>query len=133
MGFFKNRKGDGGTIDLSDMQRRGILKKKTPTASVGTTSQGYADLTGSSTTNNNDNFSNDTMSFFDSIATSSTGSTNSGGGRYGSGGVDVGMLNKRVEDLEYKMENYMKKLNQLLDRMEVAEKRLDRIEGRGPY
>ena len=107
MAWFKKNKKD--IIDLTDMQKRGILQRaRTTQAEIKpasqTSSDGYADLTGNT-------------DIFGAIAGSSRNS-NSLNAR----GSDTA-VNNRLDDIEYKLENLRKKIDDILNRLEVVEKR----------
>ncbi len=146
MALFFKKKGDVGVVDLSDLQRRGIFKPRTiPRKTITPTdSQGYADLsttpqntTSSTSSNSNQSSSGGGMfDWFSGLAKSNnqteTNNTSASSSEYGSmsQGSDSNLKNK-IDDLEFKMENMSRKLNNFLERLELIEKKINRLEGRG--
>ena len=141
MGIF-SRKKRSDVIDLTDMQRRGLLPKTSiPQPRIKSDNQGYADLTlghdtpaqnPSQTTQRPPEGSESAGSWFGGFFANSDTSTKteSAGQSYASETSDRTWTKNKIEDIEFKIDAMNKKLNRLMDRMEVAEKRLDRIEGR---
>ena len=138
--FGKKRSDDVGVVDLSDMQRRGIFKPRTlPKKNITPTdSQGYADLSKTSTNNSISNESPKSGGgFFDFFGNSasnnsqpSTSSVSASSGEYGNT-TDSSILRNKIDDVEFKMENMSRKLNNFLERLELIEKKIGRLEGRG--
>jgi hypothetical protein len=114
--------------------------------------EGYADLTSLSqpkteTQSGQDSLSSsETSSFFSSISqnqkegtmSDSFGGQNSpptpylhGFSSSSSAEADFSLLKNKIDDLDYKLDSIYRKINMLSDRLELAEKKIERIEGRG--
>jgi len=78
----------------------------------------YADLsnTGHAQTSSSSSSVGD---FFSAVSDSASSSTN-----FGSGSLEAQGMKNKIEDIEYKLDNLSKKLNDLLDRFEVVERRV---------
>jgi len=140
--FRKKRDGsDVGIVDLSELQRRGIFKPRAipKKAATMTDSQGYADLTGATSSSASSSGSGGVLDFLSGLASaasaSDSSSSSSGSNEAGAaeliGETNATWLKNKVEDVEFKIESIYRKLNNLSERMEVVEKRLNRVEGRG--
>ncbi len=155
MALFFKKKGDVGVVDLADFQRRGLFRPKSvPKKTITPTdSQGYADLSATTplTSSTNTNSSNTQQSssgsgmfdWFSNMGKSNSQTENNNSSptasssEYGSTtsisqGSDSNLKNK-IDDLEFKMENMSRKINNFLERLELIEKKINRLEGRGSY
>ncbi|MBI2630237.1 hypothetical protein HYW76_03980 [Candidatus Pacearchaeota archaeon] len=82
----------------------------------------YKDLTPQSS-----NANSSPLSFFSNIASSAEDSSSMPSQ---SGDIELKHLKVKIEDAEYKLESVYKKLNNILDRLDVAEKKIDRNDRR---
>ena len=94
--------------------------------SVRTKLEGYADLTSSgnqSQVNESASQQDSSFNFLGNLASSASPTENSD--------LNLKHLKVKLEDIEYKIENLMRKFSSLIDRVDLAEKKIDRIERRG--
>lgn len=100
MAWFKKRK---DVVDLTYLTKRGILKVPSPNENV-------SDLTGSALQASEPGFG-----FLAGMASSAETETKQ----------DSGMKNK-IDDFEYKLDAISKRVNMMLDRLDLVEKKLAR-------
>lgn len=98
---FKKKRAD--VVDLTEMQKRGILERamKTRKEINPKTTDGYADLT-----------SSENVDIFSAIASTSSASPPS----------NIGI---KIEDIEFKLNNLSRKIDDILNRLEVVEKKVN--------
>ncbi len=65
-------------------------------------------------------------SFFGAISSSSGSSTSPAN-------LDSKSLKIKMEDVEYKLNNFLRKVGDILDRLDVAEKKIDRLDRKSVY
>lgn len=113
MSIFKKR-GSGDVLDLTDMQRRGILKKSAEVEKSfagNADSSGYFDFTGSSrsagasgstASGSSSGSSGNQFDFLDALASTSGASAGSGGS--GADSLEIQGLKNKIDDLGYKLQ-----------------------------
>jgi hypothetical protein len=141
MAWFGKKYGDVGVVDLSDLQRRGIYKPKTLPKKVitPTDNQGYADLSKITPQQNQTTQTSvpekpaNSGGFFDWFGGGAPSSTNSSAiassSEYVHAQNDSSTLKTKIEDVEFKIENLSRKINNFLERLELLEKKVGRLEG----
>lgn len=102
---FKKRK---GVVDLTFLAKRGLIKPEE-----------FEELSSSSPASSSSQ-SND-FGFLSSLA-SSAGSSNN------NASSSDGVSKNKVEDIEFKLDSLMRRLNGMIDRVDLAEKKIDRLE-----
>lgn len=122
MGFFRKKKG-GDILDLRLLQKRGIIKtedikhddeiKELSNSVPAPSTEDASGLGG----------------FFGAIA---SGSANPQGlENQESEKIDDSGIKNKVEDIEFKLDSMMRRLDKTLDRLDLAEKKINRLEGKG--
>ncbi|MFH1307538.1 MAG: hypothetical protein ABIH72_01670 [archaeon] len=107
--LWKKKKAD--VIDLSMLHKRGIIKapeREVEELDLTKTSVSSEDTSG--------------MDFLGALASSS-------GSKLEKPGLESSMKNK-VEDIEFKLESMLRRVDKLIDRIDLVEKKLNRFEGK---
>jgi hypothetical protein len=151
MGLFGFGKTRGEIVDLTDMQKRGLLKTQIDDDEDENLMSGTLDLSSSSSTSSGSSMSSSSdsadssgLSFLGNLAGASDSSTSSGtsssasesaanyrerlrAARQGSvqtgSGLEVNHVKSKVEDMEYKMDRF-------IDKLDAIEERLKDLEGK---
>jgi len=120
MWLFKKKK---DVIDLTESQRTGILERANRTqeqidrSSAGRVSpDGYADLTSSADSSSTNIDNSGSVDLFGAIANSSAGSTVQQRSTSTA-------FNNKLDDIEFKLENLRKKVDDIINRLEVIERK----------
>jgi len=106
--FKKNR---GQIIDLTYLAKRGLLKAPKQ--------EEYKDLTASQVSASSNQDSDSSLSFLGAMAESAEPVSKTSS-------KSIGLSANRVEDIEYKLEIVSKRVNAMLDRLDLVEKKLSR-------
>ncbi len=116
--FFKRLRKEDTVIDLGDMQRRGILKKKEDTNKVMNLTENESAL-----------------GFLGSLAGASTSETTEKTltGSYGYSSAGKQKLKGILGDMKSRIDNTYDKVYKLSDRIDLLEKKLERLERRAGY
>ncbi len=87
----------------------------------------YKDLTGNSSAGNSDADSGSALGFLGNMAISSESSKSL---ISNSGDISFQHLKTKLDDAEYKIESLRRKIDAIFDRVDLTEKKINRLEGR---
>lgn len=119
MWLFKKRR----VIDLTKLSKEEIEARSGKKEELPLNGD-YADFTQAGKTSSGDDSGN-VLGFLGNMA-----SSNSSPNSLHNPGKDVSHLSVKIEDIEYKLDNYSRKISAILDRLDLAEKKIDKLDRR---
>ena len=112
-------------LDLTDLQRRGLLKKAAEIEKQQSeaSSDGYVDLDDSGGTSSSSDSGASALGFLDSLAGVGASSSGTSSMSSGSDSLEIQGLKNKLEDLEYKLERFTEKLAMIESKLAEFENR----------